>query len=240
LNGDLFLLLQAVQIFLYSLIYLIDNVTSKIDRLFGSKTRVALLAKLLSNPDERFYIRELSRDLHIPYSMLYKEEKNLASLSIVLEEKKGKVTLISINKHLPYLSELRKLIAKTAGLGDLLKNAFLKLAGVHYALIYGSIASGEESASSDIDLLIVGETNEETILSIVSLLEKEIGREVNYILWSKDEFMQRVKSKHNLLIDIAAKPIMMLMGDEDEFRRTVKEQNHRANKAEQRHSVKLD
>jgi predicted nucleotidyltransferase len=163
--------------------------------------------------------------------MLYKEEKNLASLSIVQEAKKGKVTLVSINKHLPYFNELKNLITKTAGLGDLLKKTFSKLQGIKYALVYGSIASGEESASSDIDLLIVGETNEEQILNAVSLIEREVGREVNYILWSRDEFMQRVKSKHHLLIDIAAKPVIVLVGNEDEFRRTVKEQNHRTNKA---------
>jgi predicted nucleotidyltransferase len=206
--------------------------TSKIDKLFGSKTRVALLAKLVSNPGKSFFLRELSRDLRIPYSMLYKEEKNLASLSIVQEVKQGKVTLVSINKHLPYFNELKNLITKTAGLGDLLKETFSKLQGIQYALVYGSIASGEESASSDIDLLIVGEISEEKILNAVSLAEKEVGREVNYILWSWEEFMERVKSKHNLLVDIAEKPLIMLEGDEVEFRRTVKKQNHRANKAE--------
>ena len=206
--------------------------TSKIDKLFGSKTRVTLLAKLVLNPDKSFFLRELSRDLHIPYSMLYKEEKNLASLSIVQEVKQGKVTLVSINKNLPYFNELKNLITKTAGLGGLLKETFSKLHGIQYALVYGSIASGEESASSDVDLLIVGEISEEKILNAVSLAEKEVGREVNYILWSRDELMERVKSKHNLLVDIAAKPAIMLVGDEDEFRRTLKKQNHRTNKAE--------
>jgi len=91
--------------------------TSKIDRLFGSKTRVSLLSKLLMNPDKSFYIRELSRELEIPYGMLYKEEKNLVSLGIVNEEKKGKVTLVSINKNLPYFAELKNLMIKTVGLG---------------------------------------------------------------------------------------------------------------------------
>jgi len=206
--------------------------TSKIDKLFGSKTRVALLAKLVSNPDKSFFLRGLSRDLRIPYSMLYKEEKNLASLSIVQEVKQGKVTLVSINKHLPYFNELKSLLIKTAGLGDLLKETFSKLQGIQYALVYGSIASGEESGSSDVDLLIVGENSEEKILNALSPVEKDVGRELNYIFWSREEFMERVKSKHNLLVDIAEKPAIMLVGDEDEFRRTVKKQNHMASKAE--------
>ena len=194
----------------------------KMDRLFGSKTRVTLLSKLLMNPDKSFYIRELSRELAIPYSMLYKEEKNLVSLNIVNEEKKGKVTLVSINKRLPYFAELKNLLIKTVGLGDLLTSALSELDGIRYALVYGSFASGEESSSSDVDLLIVGDTGEEKILGAIDSIEKEVGREINYILWNEKELMKRVKSRHHLLMEIAAKPVIMLVGEEDEFRRTVK------------------
>jgi predicted nucleotidyltransferase len=206
-------------------------VTSKIDRLFGSKTRVSLLARLLANPEQHYYLRELSRTLSIPYSMLYKEEKNLLALGIVEEEKKGKITLVTVNKHLPYLQELKSLILKTAGIGELLKEA-LSLSGVQYALVYGSIASGEETPASDIDLLVIGETSEEKVLGAINPVEEKVGREVNYILWSCGEFMERVKSKHPLLRDIAEKPVLMLVGDEDEFRRTVKGQNHQQGKTE--------
>ena len=196
--------------------------TSQVDRLFGSKTRVALLSKLMMTPDRSFFIRELSRELKIPYGMLYKEEKNLLSLGILTEEKRGKVTLVSVNKKLPYFTEIRRLITKTAGLGDLMKSALSRLEGIRYALIYGSFASGDESESSDIDLLVVADVNEERVLNAISETEKEVGREINYILWSEKEFAKRVKSRHRLLTDIATKPLIMLIGEEDEFRRTAK------------------
>jgi len=194
--------------------------TSRIDRLFGSTTRVALLSKMMMNPDRSFFIRELSRELKIPYSMLYKEEKNLVSLGILAEEKRGKVTLVSVNKKLPYFAEIRRLITKTTGLADLMKSTLSRLRGIRYALIYGSLASGEESESSDIDLLVIGDVDEEKVLNAISETEKEVGREINYILWSEKEFMKRVKSKHHLLTDIISKPLIMLVGEEDEFRRT--------------------
>lgn len=196
--------------------------TYKMDRLFGSKTRVSLLSKLVMNPDKSFYLRELSRELKIPYGMLYKEEKNLVSLGIVNEEKKGKVTLASINKNLPYFVELKNLLIKTAGLADLLRKAFAELREIKYALIYGSFASADESESSDIDLLIVGEATEEKILNLIAPIEKEVGREINYILWNEKEFMRRAKNRHPLLRDIASKPVITLVGEEDEFRRTAK------------------
>jgi len=200
----------------------IDNMTYQIDRLFGSKTRVALLSELLMNADRSFYIRELAREMDIPFSMVYKEEKNLVSLGIVREEKKGKVTLVSVNKKLPYLAELKSLLLKTAGLASAIGDALGKLQGIRYALIYGSFASGEETESSDVDILIVGDVDEERILKGVSAIEQKTGREINYILWSEEEFRKRARSKHHLLTEITRKPVIMLVGEESELRRVVK------------------
>lgn len=210
----------------------IDNMTSKLDRLFGSRTRVALLSKIMMNSDQRFYIRELSKALDIPYGMMYREVKNLVSLEILVEEKRGKITLISANKKLPYFVELRGMITKTTGLGDALRKSLSELKGIQYALIYGSFASGEETESSDIDLLIVGDLSEEDVLRAVSLVENQVGREINYILWSGKEFLKRVRRRHHLVVDIVRKPIIMLMGDEDEFRRAAKKWDHKEDHAE--------
>jgi predicted nucleotidyltransferase len=175
----------------------------------------------MMNVDRSFYIRELSRELGIPYSMLYKEVRNLVSLGVVNEEKRGKVTLISVNRSVPFFTELKGLMVKTVGLRDLIRMAFLGLKGLRYVLIYGSFAGGDESLSSDVDLLVVGDVDEEMVLSLVGRMEKEVGREINYILWSEEEFMRRVESRHHLLREIASKPVIMLVGDEDEFRRAV-------------------
>jgi len=207
---------------LYSLTSLMDNMTSRMDRLFGSKTRVSLLSKLLLNAERSFYIRELSRELDIPYGMLHKEVKNLVSLGVVVEEKKGKVTFVSVNKGLPYFAELKGLIVKTVGLADVLRKEFSGLKGVQYALVYGSFASGEETGRSDVDLLIVGDVTEEEVIKVVSRVEKDVGREINYVLWSEGELVKRVRSKHHLLMDIVSKPVIMVVGEEDEFRRAVK------------------
>lgn len=200
----------------------IDSMTSKIDKLFGSKTRVALLSKLMMNAGRTFYIRELSKELGIPYSMLYKEEKNLANLGIVNEEQKGKVTLVSVNRKLPYLAELKGLVTKTAGLADLLRDALSDFKGVRYALIYGSFATGEESESSDVDVLIVGDDDEAKLLKAISQIEEKASREVNYILWTDRDFRMRVRGKHHLLTEIGDKPIIMIIGEESEFRKAVK------------------
>lgn len=56
--------------------------TYKIDKLFGSKTRIRILTEILMNTEKKYYIRELSRKLKISYGMLYKEIKNFENRKI--------------------------------------------------------------------------------------------------------------------------------------------------------------
>lgn len=196
--------------------------TYQIDRLFGSKTRVALLSKLFMDADKTFYVRQLAKEMRIPYSMLYKEEKNLAFLGIVDEERRGKVTLVSVNKKLPYFAELKSLMLKTAGIAGLIRDSLRKIPGVSYALIYGSFACGEETESSDVDVLVVGDVEEERVLRAFGTTEQRTGREINYIVWSDEEFRKRARGGHHLLAEIGRKPVIMLVGEESEFRRAAK------------------
>lgn len=69
------------------------------------------------------------------------------------------------------------------------------------------------------------------MLKAVSQVEEDVGREVNYILWSDGEFSKRVRGRHHLLGEIVRKPIIMLVGEEDEFRRAVKRWNSEENEA---------
>jgi predicted nucleotidyltransferase len=95
------------------------------------------------------------------------------------------------------------------------------MAGVHFALVFGSFAAGSETRFSDVDLLVVGDIGEEALMNALVDAEAGIGREVNYILWRADEFMERSMAGNHLLREIVSKPLVMLVGDENEFRRVV-------------------
>ncbi len=196
--------------------------TYKIDRLFGSATRSRLLSKFMLHPDGTFYIRELSVGLGIPYSMLYKEIKNLESLGILMEEKRGRITVISLNRSLPYLKELKGLIIKTSGLAYVIGQGLSEFRGIRYALIYGSFARGAETARSDVDLLLIGDADATRLVKRVGRMEQALGREVNYIIWDSKELRARVKAGSAMLADIARSPVIMVIGDEGDFRGLIK------------------
>jgi predicted nucleotidyltransferase len=192
-----------------------------LEKLFTSRARVKILKLLIFNPEE-FHLREMARRTKVSAPYMRKELENLKALNLILESSKGNMRLFKINKSSPIFGELKRIFLKTEVLGDFLKKS-LEKNEIKYSLIFGSFASGKESESSDIDVLIIGKINEKELLETIRNAEKETGREINYILWSEKEFQKKAKEKNHLLQDIISKPVIMLTGDENEFGRLVKQ-----------------
>jgi len=191
-----------------------------LESLFTSKSRVKIL-KLLIFSQEDIHLREIARRTDVTPPYVKKEIEKLRKLNLVTETRRGNQKIFKINKSSPIYEDLKRMFLKTEVLGDVIKES-LENEDIKYALIFGSFAKGEENEKSDIDLLVIGSLKEESILKIVRDSESKTGREINYILWNEKEFEKRAKEGHHLLKDIIIKPVIMLIGDFDEFRRAVK------------------
>ena len=191
-----------------------------LESLFTSKSRVKIL-KLLIFSQEDIHLREIARRTDVTPPYVKKEIEKLRKLNLVTETRRGNQKIFKINKNSPLYEDLKRMFLKTEVLGDVVKES-LKNEDIKYALIFGSFAKGEETEKSDIDLLVIGSLKEESMLKIVRDSESKTGREINYILWNEKEFEKRAKEGHHLLKDIIIKPVIMLIGDFDEFRRAVK------------------
>ena len=189
-----------------------------LEKLFKSKTVVRLLGLLLfSKP---LHLREISRRINITPIYVKKELENLESLGLVSSKKVGNLSIWEIRKLSPVYTDVRNLFLKTESLGKVLESV-LKKTTTKYALIYGSFAKGTENEKSDIDLLIVGKTNPSKLIRLISEVERKLNREINYISWTEEEFMKNAREKHYLLINIIKNPMIMLKGDEREFRKSI-------------------
>jgi len=188
-------------------------------RLFPSRARIKILELLIFNPEKEFHLREISRQVKITPTYVKKELQNLKELNLILESKKGNLNLFQINKNSLLFTELRNIFTKTEYFEELIKKD-LKGLRIDFAFIFGSFAKGIESEDSDIDLFVVGDVNESDLLRIIQKIEKQTGREINYVLWKKPILMKRTE-KHNLFNSIAKNPVIMLIGDEDEFRKII-------------------
>ena len=89
-------------------------------------------------------------------------------------------------------------------------------------MIYGSFARGTETEASDVDLLIIGDADRDLISRTIFSAGSKIGREINFILWNEDEFGDKSNQKISLLSNIKHNKVIMIKGDEHEFKKSIK------------------
>lgn len=188
-----------------------------LEKLFTSKVRVKILQVLLFG-DKAIHLREIARKVNTIPTYVKKELDNLINLGLVLKDKKANLSIYSINKKSPIFNDIKNLFIKTDYLGDYLIKS---LKDAKYALIYGSFASGKYENESDIDIMVISDSNEKEFINVIRKLEIELGRELNYILWNIKTFEKRAKS-NSFLRTMKQGKIIMLIGDENEFRKKIK------------------
>jgi predicted nucleotidyltransferase len=193
-----------------------------LERLFTSKTRVNILEEFLLNTDTEYHIRELARIVKTSPIYVQKELKNLESLGLLGSRKKGNMVLYKLQVKSPIVGDLKRIFLKTQSIGHEIF-AGLDAKKIKFALIYGSFAKDTATSASDVDVLIIGAINEDDILRSISKTERRIGREINFILWTEKEFLQKVRENIPLIREISKTPIIMIVGDEDEFKRSIKQ-----------------
>ena len=110
------------------------------------------------------------------------------------------------------------MLLKTVGLGELLREP-LAQKQAKLAIIFGSMAAGEEREGSDVDLLVVGNLRPRALSDLLGQVENSVGREINSIALTPSEFAARMKAGDQLLTAVMAGPKIFLIGDEDEAAR---------------------
>jgi predicted nucleotidyltransferase len=194
-------------------------------RLFTSNTRIQLLEIFLLKSDAEFHISALARMVNnIPINV-QKELKNLQLAGLLESRRQGNMVLYKLRKESSIAEDLMRIFLKTESIGKEILTKLPDKEKIRYALIYGSFAKGTESSSSDIDLLMIGEIYEDSILKSMQKIEKRIGHTINYILWTEKEFAQKIREGITLIREILKTPVIMIVGDENEFKRTIKQRS---------------
>ena len=186
--------------------------------LFGS-TRRRVLGWLLGHPDEAFYLRELVRQVGGAVGAVQRELELLTASGLVRREVRGKQVYFQANQKAAIFPELQGLFAKTVGLVDILRESLMPLADrMRAAFVFGSAARGELHASSDVDLLVVGDVLFGDVITAIQGAEKRLGRDVNPTVFSEEEFRTKVQSKHHFVTSVLGQPKMFVLGEDGDLR----------------------
>jgi len=184
-----------------------------LEQLFGSQTRMKLLHLFLSNPEEKYFVRELTRILDSQINAIRRELENLEELGIIIlvenEEEDINRKFYQSNTKFVLYPELKSIFQKSQFLLEKkFANALKKAGKIFYLALTGSFV-GDKNVP--IDLLIVGNLQKKKFAKVLKAFEKDLRREINYTLFDKEEFNYRRSVADRFLYSILdAEKIVMV------------------------------
>jgi predicted nucleotidyltransferase len=185
------------------------------DALFA-KVQQRVLGVLFGQPRRSFYANEIIALARSGSGAVQRELARLEAAGLVTVTRVGKQKHYQANAASPVFEELRALVLKTVGLADALRVALAPLArDIRAAFVYGSIAKGQDTAASDIDLMVI--SDHLTLADLFAALESastQLGRKVAPTLYSAKELSRRVKQEQSFVTRVLAQPKLWLIGDE--------------------------
>jgi len=188
------------------------------DALF-SKGQQRVLAVLFGNPSRSFYASEIIARARSGTGAVQRELARLENAGLVTVRRIGNQKHYQANPEAPVFEELRGVILKTSGLADVLRAALGPLTSdIRAAFVYGSIARREDTAASDIDLLVISEVL--TYAELFTSLEKatgQLGRRVNPTVYTSAELARRKRQGNAFVKGVLAHPKIWLIGGDREL-----------------------
>ena len=88
---------------------------------------------------------------------------------------------------------------------------------VSVAFVFGSIARGEQTSGSAVDLLLVGPVKSFDVAGPLRRAGELLGRAVNSTAYASNEFTRRVADRNHCLTSILDKPRLFVVGSEHEL-----------------------
>lgn len=180
-----------------------------------TRSRARVLEWLFGQPGRSYHFNELRRLTGLGSASLQRELKRLVESGLVRSERVGNVRRFQANPESPVYVELSSLIGKTLGIEAKLREALAPLAPrLRAAWLYGSVAKGTDTATSDIDVLIVGEglPLSEVIAALLPL-ERKLGRKINPTCYTAKEFARRRADRDSFVNRVLAQPNRPLIGE---------------------------
>ncbi|HLN18679.1 MAG TPA: hypothetical protein VK255_00740 [Patescibacteria group bacterium] len=179
--------------------------TEVLEDLFGSKERARLLRFFLQNPDQQYEFSEIIRKNMVKSAGAKRELGNLLRMKFILKRTRQGKNFYQLNTDFNFYPELKNLVAKSniypqcKSLGKISKVGNIKLAAISGVFI--------NYHKSKADMIIVGDAiSKAKLKNLMNNLEAEIGREINFVLMTMDEFKYRLNMLDKFILEFLEGP----------------------------------
>ena len=181
-------------------------------RLISSQTRVDLLRLFFTHSEGRYYVRQIARELRRDISGIKRELDNLEKAGLLVSDKVGNLHYYTVNKAGAIYSEVKSMVAKTVGVQGAISAALATLGGLSQARLYTTNAHPPGEGAGAIFLLIVGGVDLTDLNEVITRLEGDLGREINYTVFDEGEFQRRRAEADPFLTEVLGGRTVLLIG----------------------------
>ena len=184
-----------------------------IEQLFGSKTRVKLLQLFYSNPNRSFYVREITRKIDEQINSVRRELANLLSVGLITSDTSNNKVYYEVNQKYEFFTPLQEIFG--GGVSKVRKGTktskaielplhddstdLKALGNIEVAALMGQFTRDE---TPGVDVLIVGNVNQNALNKYVTDLEKQEGKDLRYTVFSLEDFTYRLQIKDRFMSNV--------------------------------------
>ncbi len=190
---------------------------NKLEDILISKVRVKMLVLFFTNAEEMYYVRQLTRLINEEINAVRRELDRLLDTGMLKSEERGNRLYYFLNKQYLYYQDFMQIVAKSSGLGDQIRKKRRKLGKLDYVMFSVKFVSGIQPSRDEVDILVVGEVVLPELQTLIKARETDLGREINYAVFSKEEFEFRKTRRDPFIMDILYGSRIMIIGSEIEF-----------------------
>jgi predicted nucleotidyltransferase len=181
------------------------------------KVRQRVLAVLFGMPDRSFYANEVIGLAQSGTGAVQRELLALSKAGLITVRKQGNQQHYQANSDSPVFAELRGLVLKTMGLADVLRTALAPVAAqIDAAFVYGSMAKQQDTAHSDVDVLIVSSSlGYADVFGALEGAALQLGRKVNPAIYTRTDLAKRIAKDAAFVIRVLQQPKIWLIGNDE-------------------------
>ena len=185
-----------------------------------STTQQRVLGLLFGQPDRSFYATEMIGLAGVGSGGVQRELARLAQSGLVTVRPVGNQRHYQANPEAPIYAELCGIVRKTFGMADPLRLALTPLAAqIKCAFVFGSVAKRQDTANSDIDLMVISDSlGYADTFAALEVASTQLGRTVNPTIYSTKELTKRIKQGEAFVTRVLIQPKLWLIGGDDDLR----------------------
>ena len=176
-----------------------------LEKIFGSRSRAKLLELFFDNPDKQFFVREISRLIDEQINSVRRELLNLDSLGIVKSETFENKVYYSANSKHPYFRPFVEIFSKkvlTQNVEKAKKTGVDEYVRPVKSLLRALVVTNRLPGQEGLDLLIVGEDRERRLTRWAEVVEKKMGKPLNYAILTMDDFIYRRRVRDKFVMSV--------------------------------------